>query len=199
MPPDRTTGSAESARFRSGRLARGVALLMVALAWWAASSHRSDARPHRVHRPACGAAYARPGRVAIGTLQSATLCLLNVQRARHRLPALHANPGLDAVARGHAAEMVRRGYFSHRGAGGGSPDRRIRRARRGCRRCRTAENIAWRAVGATPAAIVRAWMTSPGHRANILNPRLRLLGTGIARGTPVGRRRGGTYVTDFAG
>jgi len=42
-------------------------------------------------------------------------------------------------------------------------------------------------------------MTSPGHRANILNPRLRLLGTGIARGTPVGRRRGGTYVTDFAG
>ena len=35
-------------------------------------------------------------------------------------------------------------------------------------------------VGTAPAAVVRAWMASPGHRANILNCRLRHLGVGVA-------------------
>ena len=57
------------------------------------------------------------------------------------------------------------------------------------------ENLAW-GTGplGTPAAIVRAWMNSPGHRANILDPRFRQIGLGIVAGNPAGRgRSGATY------
>jgi uncharacterized protein YkwD len=41
-------------------------------------------------------------------------------------------------------------------------------------------------------------MASPGHRANILAPRYREVGIGIAVGAPVrGSGAGATYTTDF--
>ena len=47
------------------------------------------------------------------------------------------------------------------------------------------ENIAWgTAALATPRAIVAAWMASPGHRANILDPRYRETGIGVSRTLP---------------
>ena len=51
----------------------------------------------------------------------------------------------------------------------------------------------------TPKAIVRSWMHSPPHRANILNPQFRHLGVGFARGCPE-RQAAATaasYTTDF--
>jgi uncharacterized protein YkwD len=53
---------------------------------------------------------------------------------------------------------------------------------------------------ATPATIVRAWMHSPGHRANILNRRFREIGIGVASGAPVrdgAAKSGATYATEF--
>jgi uncharacterized protein YkwD len=59
------------------------------------------------------------------------------------------------------------------------------------------ENIGWgTAQLSTPQAMVRAWMHSPGHRANILNPSFRDLGVGIVLGDPQGGD-GVTYTTDF--
>ena len=50
----------------------------------------------------------------------------------------------------------------------------------------------------TPTGMVRAWMRSSPHRANILRPRFRSVGIGIVRGEPGRRRsRGATYTTDF--
>jgi uncharacterized protein YkwD len=46
--------------------------------------------------------------------------------------------------------------------------------------------------------MVRGWMNSAGHRANILAPSFRLIGIGIAKGTPSGSA-GATYATDFGG
>ena len=41
-------------------------------------------------------------------------------------------------------------------------------------------------------------MNSPGHRANILNPRFRQIGIGIALGNPAGVDGGGaTYASAF--
>jgi uncharacterized protein YkwD len=41
-------------------------------------------------------------------------------------------------------------------------------------------------------------MNSPGHRANILNPRFRQIGLGIALGNPAGAEGGGaTYASSF--
>jgi uncharacterized protein YkwD len=57
---------------------------------------------------------------------------------------------------------------------------------------------------ATPARIVAAWMHSPAHRANILDPGLRATGIGVATGMPSSlaagwRGRAGTYTEDFVG
>ena len=41
-------------------------------------------------------------------------------------------------------------------------------------------------------------MNSAGHRANILSRSFRLVGIGIANGTPTGDA-GATYATDFGG
>jgi uncharacterized protein YkwD len=151
-------------------------------------------------RSGCAHAHARPGGVSDQVLQRATLCLLNVQRARHHLGPLRLDAHLIWAAESHASDMVARRYFSHRAASGTGPGQRIHRAGFACRGCRTAENIAWRGSRATPWAMVRAWMHSPPHRANILDRRLRLVGPGMVRGTPLWyRHRGGTYVTDFAG
>jgi uncharacterized protein YkwD len=94
--------------------------------------------------------------------------------------------------------MVTRRYFEH-----GNFVARIMNARyvRPGGSWALAENIAW-GTGylATPAQIVRGWMNSSGHRANILNGRFRDIGVGIALGAPTGGRRardGATYTTDF--
>lgn len=47
-----------------------------------------------------------------------------------------------------------------------------------------AENIA--AGQRSPEAVVQAWMESPGHRANILNPRYTEIGVGLATGGRMG-------------
>jgi uncharacterized protein YkwD len=46
--------------------------------------------------------------------------------------------------------------------------------------------------------IVAAWMHSPGHRANILHPRLKFAGVGLTPALPVSPQRpGATYTMDF--
>ena len=47
--------------------------------------------------------------------------------------------------------------------------------------------------------IMRLWMNSPGHRANILNGSFREIGIGVAYDAPVagGGKPVGTYTTDF--
>jgi uncharacterized protein YkwD len=44
---------------------------------------------------------------------------------------------------------------------------------------RAAENIAWNS--ATPRAVMSGWMSSSGHRGNILDPNLTELGVWVAR------------------
>jgi uncharacterized protein YkwD len=61
------------------------------------------------------------------------------------------------------------------------------------------ENIARGEGGrGTPVAIVRAWMHSPPHRAEILSGRLRDVGVGVVWGSKRNRRaKVGTFTADF--
>jgi uncharacterized protein YkwD len=97
--------------------------------------------------------------------------------------------------------MDARNYFDHTSRGGASFVDRIRRTRylKGARGWVVGENIAWGSGSlATPRSIMRAWMNSPGHRANILNRRFREIGVGIAKGAPAaGVGNGATYATSF--
>ena len=72
--------------------------------------------------------------------------------------------------------MVARQYFDHTTPDGVSFSTRI--SDTGYRWSAAAENIA--EGQATPAVVMQAWMTSAGHRANILNCGYRDIGVGLA-------------------
>jgi uncharacterized protein YkwD len=156
--------------------------------------------PHRSH--SCVHAGAHAGQVSRRVLARATLCLLNKQRALHHLKGLRMSKRLGHAASGHSVEMARVHYFSHDSLSGASFLDRIRRSGylRGARRWSVGENLAW-GIGSlsTPRSIVRAWMHSPGHRANILQRSFRNIGIGISFGAPVqiSARSAATYTTDF--
>lgn len=169
----------------------------------ATSSARSvHGHTRRTHSRGCRGADLRPTRANGALVQAAVLCLVNSQRALARLPALRVNPTLAAAANIHGLQLVRSGDFSHYGPSGSSPLDRARAAGyRPCRGrgCLVGENLAWGVrAGATPAVIVRGWMTSPEHRANILRPDFRDTGVSVIPATPTRTRmRGGTYTEDF--
>ena len=102
--------------------------------------------------------------------------LVNVARAGAGCRALRVDVHLTAAARLHSEDMARRNYFSHTSLDGRSPWDRIRAQGYAYG---SAENIA--AGQRTPAAVMTAWMNSPGHRANILNCSSAAIGVGIGR------------------
>jgi uncharacterized protein YkwD len=130
----------------------------------------------------------------------ATVCLLNHRRAHAGLHKLRANHKLRAAATEHSQDMVSRGYFEHDGPAGDTLFTRAEQVgylRDDLRAWSLAENIAYGAGSdGTAAAIVRSWMGSSVHRANILTPSLRQAGVGLALGTPDGEP-GATYTLDL--
>jgi uncharacterized protein YkwD len=150
---------------------------------------------------ACEHKYALPGQASNKTIKRTTLCLLNNQRKIHGRHALSPNKRLARAARRHAADMVERNYFSHTTPGGASFVDRIMRQDyvNPGEGWTLGENLAWGSYQlATPKAIVRSWMHSPGHRANILNPGFREIGIGVALGAPLpGTENAATYATSF--
>ena len=120
---------------------------------------------------------ARAAAPAAPSTEAAVLSLVNEARAAAGCGALTADPALAAVARAHSADMRDRDYFSHTSPEGLSPFDRAEQAGIGYSR---AENIAYGQADA--AAVMEAWLESPGHRANILDCDLTKLGVGVAEG-----------------
>jgi uncharacterized protein YkwD len=142
--------------------------------------------PHVIGSPKITAASSAPAKSAKSAKKTATatggmsaleqrvLVLTNGERAKHGCGALRGDSRLAAAARAHSADMAVHHYFDHNSQDGTTPWDRIKRAgytQPG------AENIA---MGyPTAAAVMTGWMNSPGHRANILNCKLRALGVGV--------------------
>lgn len=101
---------------------------------------------------------------------------VNARRDARGCRLLRLNSALVRAARSHSSLMASRREFSHRVAGESSFATRITRA--GYTRWRIiAENLAY--GQATPRAVVRAWVRSRGHRANLDNCRLRDVGYAV--------------------
>lgn len=98
---------------------------------------------------------------------------------------LAASPLLDAAAQDHATDMARHGYFEHTGRDGSAPKDRL--ARRGYLSRLTGENIAYGPESAEE--VVAGWLASPGHCANIMEPRIEEMGIAFA----IEERRGAIY------
>lgn len=151
---------------------------------------------------ACANAGATPGSISAKALSKATLCLLNEERADRNLRPLKSNGKLGKAAKRYSKEMVKRRFFAHVSPSGSTVRTRVARTRymRGVRAWAIGENIAFgTGASSTPKSIVRSWMNSPGHRANILNGKYREIGIGIADGAPVATTAtvGATYTTNF--
>jgi len=102
--------------------------------------------------------------------------LVNAERAAVGLHPFNYNSNLAAAARDHSEDMGWQDYFSHTGLDGSSPADRVTAA--GYSYNRLGENIA--AGQPTPEIVVDAWMASPGHKANILDPDFCDIGVGYA-------------------
>jgi uncharacterized protein YkwD len=117
----------------------------------------------------------KPPGTGLAPDESQVLTLVNQQRKAAGCAALTVDPILVAVARAHSTDMAVRGYFDHTSPDGKSPFDRMREA--GYKGGLMGENIA--AGQPTPAAVMTAWMNSPGHRANILNCGYKVIGIGV--------------------
>jgi uncharacterized protein YkwD len=183
-------------RFRS---ALGVALLSVLCTGVASAA--TDGRA--ISSASCDDTHLVPTRSNSARIEAATLCLVNVQRARHGERALRPNADLARSAAAHSEDMVARNYFDHTSPGGETVLDRIKASSYVPSRAgyTLGENIAMGTMQlATPAAIVDGWMKSAGHRANILNAEFRDSGLGVVARAPqrYGHgQRGATYTQQF--
>jgi len=113
-----------------------------------------------------------PNEIVLTPLEKEIIRLTNQERLRRGLPALQVSPQLQNLSRQKSQNMARLRNLNHsvspRPPGG--------------------ENIAYNQ--ATAAAVVRSWMNSDGHRANILNRRYSAIGVGMAE-------NGGPYWTQM--
>lgn len=107
---------------------------------------------------------------------------LNRERRRRGLSELHFHSGYADLCRDHSRSMARAGQIFH-----GDNPRRIHSSWSG-------ENVAEVPMGRVRGfrhrisserdvalALHRMWINSPGHRANMLNPRFRQVGIGVHR------------------
>ncbi|GAA3259740.1 CAP domain-containing protein [Nonomuraea helvata] len=125
-----------------------------------------------------------PSRSTVGTSQeNEVLRLTNAERAKGGCGPLRFDPLLRAAAFGHSADMAKQDYFDHDSKDGRDFMDRIKGAGFSGG-TGFAENIAFGQP--TPASVVKGWMNSPGHRANIMNCDYNLIGVGAAK-NPQGR------------
>ena len=130
--------------------------------------------------PSQGAARPRGATTPATQLQVALLAQINAFRSAHGLVRLRVSSALTGVADGHSAQMARLGYFSHNSANGQSFSARVARvySPRGYRSWSVGENLVWGAPDIGAAGAFRLWLSSPPHRANLLDARWREIGLG---------------------
>jgi uncharacterized protein YkwD len=120
--------------------------------------------------------------------EDAVLWIVNEVRKKAGLSRLVSDERLRAAARSHSRDMARRRFCAHVNPDGVTPEQRMRAAgfpNPG------GENVA--CGQEKPHAVMTAWMASPGHRANILNPEFATIGVGVEFG------RGGPFWTQNFG
>lgn len=107
---------------------------------------------------------------------------MNLRRSGNGVRALQWNDALAAEARAQSASMLVRRFFSHDDPVRGSLRARLGGA--GFKWRKISENLYREQGYADPArSAVEGWMTSPGHRRNLLDPDMTETGVGIMAGS----------------
>ena len=96
--------------------------------------------------------------------------LINAERARHGLPHLRRGSCAVGYAERWSVQLARSQKLRHQS---------LKPMLKSCEARRVAENIGYGNV--TADALMKTWMASAHHRANILDPKLGYLGVGATR------------------
>jgi uncharacterized protein YkwD len=181
---------------------RARTLVRAAMSTIALSAIFSAAPASAAQTARCNNSTIEPAAGTLDEANGALVCLINAERTSRGMHALRRDADLGQAARGHAADMVRRTYFSHVTPGGADLADRIRSAGYGRPGdgWKAGEALGWGTGSrATPASLVDEWLASPGHRRILLDPGYREVGVGVAAGAPratAGGLPGGTYAVD---
>ena len=147
--------------------------------------------------------YSRPD-IDITQLEKKVHTLINKERTKKGLSALRWDESLHKVARKHSQDMVERNFFSHNDPDGRGFNDRYKadgiecKIRIGDTIHMGAENISqdnlfrsysyvngkrvfnWNSEDEIADSIVKQWMSSKAHRANIMTPYFKRQGIGVA-------------------
>jgi len=104
----------------------------------------------------------------------------NLQREENGLPALKENELLNAAALAKANDMFLNQYFEHNSPLGVDPGKLVQNY--GYKYIVAGENLIMGNDFSSAKEVVKEWMNSPGHRANILNNRYSEIGVSIIKG-----------------
>ncbi len=115
----------------------------------------------------------------VSAVSTECTALTNQARAAAGLAPVTVSVTLNAAAQGHSDYQAAIRNMQHEGPGGNNAGTRI-----------TAAGYAWRTWGENVAygfndcaAVIKAWMNSAGHRANMLNPAFTNIGIAVAIGS----------------
>jgi uncharacterized protein YkwD len=138
----------------------------------------------------CNAANTPVDSTTAQAIRAAVVCLLNNERTSLGLRPLRENRRLDRAAQSWSATMVSTQQFSH-------GDLAARISAVGYDWFTAGENIA--SGFATASSVVRAWIASPEHCRNILDPTFTSIGSGtVDQAIPQVATTGSTWTVEFA-
>lgn len=113
--------------------------------------------------------------------QEEILTLVNIERTSRGLNSLVLSSEISKVAVEKSKDMAVFNYFSHESPNYGSPFDMMKKF--GIDYRAAGENIA---MGyRTPADVMKGWMNSPGHKANILSTKFNKIGIGMYSGKSI--------------
>jgi uncharacterized protein YkwD len=194
VPRSRTTRNSRRLTI-AALLAAGVAAVVPGPA--AAAVHRHGrhhtkpvVKPVAQSAAACVDTDAPVGSISVAAMRIAVDCLINQQRTSRGLPVLAEQAQLERSAQNWNNWMINNNQFTH------GTDFSSRIALTGYLWQTAGENIA---TGYTTANdVVTAWMASPDHCHNILDPQFSDVGTGLSV-TGISSISGGpgTWTQDF--
>ena len=113
----------------------------------------------------------------IRILETEVISLVNAERSKAGKAALVENNELSNVARAKSKDFINNNYFAHNSPTYGTPFNMLKSF--GINFSAAAENIA--SGQKTAADAMNSWMSSSGHRENILSSTYNQIGVGVAR------------------
>lgn len=128
----------------------------------------------------------KPGVLGINSTidQTKLIELTNREREKNGLATLTENSALDKAAAAKAANMFAENYWAHFAPSGKTPWDFILGS--GYKFSYAGENLAKNFY--TSEDVVSAWMESPTHKENIINPKYREIGMAVVEGTINGQK-----------